>query len=278
MIPFDFEYYSPSSPSSALDLYQNLQRSGKEPMYYSGGTEVITFARRNSIQPRAVIDLKAIPECNALYVHAGRLIIGSCVSLSRLAAANPFPLLSRAAEEIADQTARNKITLGGNISGIIIYREAVLPLLLADSQLVIIGPNGIKHVSIHQVFRQRLQLQKGEALLQIVTDQSFTTLPYFHRKKRQIGHVGYPLVTVAALLKDGRIRVSLSGVCAFPFRSIEIEQILNDRTLPPAERIKRSNDMLPAPVLSNAEGSADYRIFTLNHTLADAMELLEGRS
>jgi len=60
MIPFDFEYYLPGNAAEAVTLYSELAESGRKPLYYAGGTEVITFCRRQVIAPAALIDLKAI--------------------------------------------------------------------------------------------------------------------------------------------------------------------------------------------------------------------------
>ncbi|SDO22965.1 xanthine dehydrogenase molybdenum-binding subunit [Paenibacillus sp. yr247] len=277
MIPFDFEYYKPLTVQKAVELFKYLQTHGKNPLFFSGGTEIITFARRNSIQPRAIIDLKSIPESNVTELQKDNLVIGSCVSLSNLSASNLFPLLSATAQGVADQTARNKITLGGNICGEIYYREAVLPLLLADSQMVIAGPQGVKDINIHDVFLQRMRLEKSEFLLQTITNRVYLSLPFVHFKKRQIGNVGYPLVTVAALKKENQIRTAFSGVCSFPFRSIEVEQILNNSKLSLMEKIDQVILNLPAPVINNTEGSADYRTFVLKNTLFEIVKAFEGR-
>ncbi|MDR0269944.1 FAD binding domain-containing protein [Paenibacillus sp.] len=277
MIPFDFEYYRPVSVMEAVELFRQLHAQGKSPMYYSGGTEIITRARRHFIQPKAVVDLKFIPECSVMEFGQDNLIIGSCVTLSALSTANPFPLLSETAQGVADQTSRNKITIGGNICGKIHYREAVLPLLLADSRMVIAGQNGLREVSIHKVFIKQIKLELGEFIVQIITDRVYVSLPYFHVKKRQIGNVGYPLVTLAALKKDQHIRTAYSGVCAFPFRSAAIEQVLNDPTLSLEVRTNRAMENLPAPIMTNMEGSAAYREFVLKQTMSEAVKLLEGR-
>ncbi|MCR8631995.1 FAD binding domain-containing protein [Paenibacillus radicis (ex Xue et al. 2023)] len=277
MIPFDFEYYKPSSVQMAVELFQFLQKQGKKPMYYAGGTEIITWARTNSIQPGAVIDLKSIPECSVMEMQKDKLVIGSCITLSALSAANPFPLLSETAQGVADQTARNKITLGGNICGNIYYREAVLPLLLANSRMVIAGIQGIREASIHHVFLQQLRLENGEFLVQTLTDRGYLQLPFVHYKKRQIGNVGYPLVTVAAFKKDNQIRSAYSGVCSFPFRSAQIEQALNDSSIPLAARMEQAIGSLPGPLVHNAEGSASYRKFVLKQTMADMVHKLERR-
>ncbi|RKP58229.1 xanthine dehydrogenase [Cohnella endophytica] len=277
MIPFDFEYYKPTSVQLAVKWFHFLQKKGKNPLYFAGGTEIITWARQNSIHPGAVVDLKSIPECNAMEMRNDKLIIGACVTLSALSAANSFPLLSETAQGIADQTARNQITLGGNICGNIYYRESVLPLLLANSRIVIAGMNGIREASIRDIFLRHLRLGNGEFLVKTITDRSYLSLPFVHYKKRQIGNVGYPLVTVAAFKKDSQIHTAYSGVCSFPFRSAQIDRELNDSSIPLSDRIVQAIDYLPAPLLNNAEGSAPYRKFVLKQTMADAVHTLESR-
>lgn len=277
MIPFDFEYYRPSSVKEAVDAFQALQAQGKHPMYWSGGTEIITMARLNEDRPGAVVDLKAIPECNVMEFRENALIIGGCVTLSTVIGSNFFPLLGRAAQGVADQTSRNKITLGGNLCGRIYYREAVLPLLVADSRLVIAGKGGVREAAIHEVFRRQIRLEPGEFLLQTVTAREFVSLPSVHVKKRQIGNVGYPLVTLVAVKKGSRFRAAFSGVCGFPFRSAAIEQVLNTPGLSAKERAHKAAGQLPAPPLTNTEGTADYRLFLFKQTVKDAIHALEGR-
>ncbi|APQ73774.1 xanthine dehydrogenase [Clostridium botulinum] len=75
MIAFNFEYYKPDSLDEAVKLYKELSESGKEPLYYSGGTEIITMARRNDLVTKAVIDIKGIE------VVLGHLIGDSSVSI-----------------------------------------------------------------------------------------------------------------------------------------------------------------------------------------------------
>ncbi|ETI66445.1 hypothetical protein [Neobacillus vireti] len=44
MIPFDFEYYKPNTITDAIQTFQEIESQGKEVIYYSGGTEFITFS------------------------------------------------------------------------------------------------------------------------------------------------------------------------------------------------------------------------------------------
>ncbi|GAA3326326.1 hypothetical protein GCM10020331_061760 [Ectobacillus funiculus] len=108
MLPFDFDYYKPSSLQEAVNLYQYLNRQGKKPMFISGGTELITLGRINLVYTEAVIDVKEIAESKAMQFSGEYLVLGSSVTLTELSEENPFPLLSKTASEIADHTARVK--------------------------------------------------------------------------------------------------------------------------------------------------------------------------
>ena len=158
MLPFEFDYYKPVTLQEAVELFQTLDQQGKQPMFFSGGTELITLGRIELAYTEAVIDIKDIRELQIMQVTEEQLILGSALTLTKVEEANLFPLLTKTASEVADHTARGKITLGGNICAQIFYREAVLPFLLADSQVVLVGPEGVRVVPINDIFHEQLQL------------------------------------------------------------------------------------------------------------------------
>lgn len=278
MISFDFEYYKPASIKEATLLFKSLDKEGKDPIYLSGGTELITLGRDNQIMTRAVIDLKGIPECLVLKRKDGKIILGAAQSLTKIRNIDLFPFLNKAIIEIADHTARNKITLGGNICANIIYRETVLPLLLTNSEVVISTDDGLKQVPLNDIFHQKLKLKNGEFLVQVITDQHEVELPFLCIKKRRQWDVGYPLLTVAALKRKNQIQVAFSGLCSFPFRNKEIDESLNDQHVSKKSRVEEAIQRIPAPVLDDLHGSAEYRQFVLRNTLYDVLDALEGAS
>ncbi|MCM3211823.1 FAD binding domain-containing protein [Bacillus licheniformis] len=272
MIQFDFEYYRPQSAQEAVKLFQSLEREGKKPAYCSGGTEQLTLVRMNVIHTNAVIDIKDIPECRTLQFERHHLALGSALTLTEITENGGFPLLSKAAREVADHTVRNKITLGGNICGQIFYREAVLPFLLTDSKVVTVGDKGKKR---YLVFDQQLKLSKGEILISLLIEERYLHQPFASIKVRQRWDTGYPLATISALEIDGRVRCAFSGVCSYPFRSAEVESALNDEALPVDQRVEEAINRLPGPVLDDAQGSAEYRTFVIKHTLFDILGMLK---
>ncbi|RAN89064.1 xanthine dehydrogenase [Bacillus sp. SRB_28] len=276
MIPSDFEYYRPHSITEALQLYSKLYQEEKNPIYYGGGTEIITLGRFGNLNTYSVIDIKEIPECNVLGRTPHHMVLGAALTLTRVSESNVFPLLSKTASRVADHTARNKITLGGNIAGEICYREAVLPFLLADSTFGIVGIKGMRYVSIHSLFIERLRLNKGEFLLQVLTDIEYIGLPFYSVKKRKLEKIDYPVLTLAALKKGNEIRMAFSGLCAFPFRSTAMEIAINNNQMSVEDKIENTVLYIPAPVLDDIRGSRDYRLFVLRNILRDMLEHFEG--
>lgn len=275
MIPFDFKYDQPTSLDEAVRIFRQSHLDGLHPLYYAGGTEIISFARRKQLNTRAIIDIKSIPECQVLQFYENWLVIGSAVTLTRMIEDGSFPLLSESCRHIADQINRNKITLGGNICGRIHYREALLPFLLLDSQMITAGENGFRQTSIHEFFNQEVKLDLGELLVQVMVEQMDLNAPHIFVKRTKQEKVDYPLVSIAALKKDNRIRVAFSGVCAFPFRSQKMEDILNIGGMSLEDRIQRALQFLPGQIVEDILGSREYRTFVLEDLLMGTIATLE---
>ncbi len=276
MIAFDFEYYKPSTIEEANHIFIKLKQESKKPIFYGGGTEIISMARANSISMDAVIDIKGIPETKELHIIDGKLSIGSGVSLTKISESKVFPFLGKAIKRIADHTIQGKITLGGNVCGTIIYKEAVLPLLLTESAIVISGNSGIKKVSLKEVFDRKVNLKESEFILKFIIDERYLNLPFAHVKRTRQEKVDYPLINCSALKNDNKIRIAFSGLCEFPFRSENIEKILNNNKTSLDNRIKNIKDNLPGPVLDDNLGSAEYRKFTLDYIIRDILERIGG--
>ncbi len=277
MIPFDFEYYQPATIQEAVEAYHCLDREGKAPVYYGGGSELISMARLGNYSFGAVIDIKNIPECRILAFDKKHLVLGSALTLTEIREAKKFPLLEKTAGRIADHTMQCKITLGGNLAATIIYRETVLPFLLTDAKFVIAGQDGLQEYEACQIFDQRLQLKKGQFLVKVIIDQSYLNTPYFHIKKTKNEKIDYPLITTAGIIKDGMLRVAFSGLKPYPFRDMANEKILNDVNLTIEMRVKMFADQTKE-ISDDHNGSAEYRKFVLKETLVNILETMRAEN
>ncbi|MBU5426817.1 FAD binding domain-containing protein [Tissierella pigra] len=272
MIAFDFEYYKPDTVEDAVKLYNKLNSNGKKPIYYGGGTEFISMARMNNRYTEAVIDIKGIPECNVHEIKNNKLIMGSAITLTDISEANYFPLLGYIVRRIADHTIQDKITLGGNLMGTIIYRESILALLLSNCDIILQGSKGKRVVPISDICDKKIGIEDDEILIQVIVDERFLSLPYLHVKRTKHEKIDYPLITMAAIKDKNRTLISFSGLCEYPFRSLKIEEILNDSSLSKKEKIKKVIESIPDKILHDIGGSSEYRKFMLGDILSRAFD------
>lgn len=272
MIPFDFTYLRPSTLKEAAAAYRTCEQRGQTALYYAGGSEIISMCRVKAIRPDAVIDIKHIPECQALALDPQGLLIGAGLSLNCIKETNLFPLLTLACGRIADHTNQCRITLGGNLCGTIIYRETSLPFLLSEASITLYGPDGSRTLAFDSIFNGRMHLMPGEMVVSLRVPQWALIARHAHIKKTTHEKIDYPLVNVTALFKGGALRVAFSGLSDSPLRSPEVETVLNVRGLSPQIRAENAANMLAGYARADAEGSGEYRLFIVKNTLERLLE------
>jgi CO/xanthine dehydrogenase FAD-binding subunit len=277
MIPFDFDYFLPETAEEAVEYYLELESEQKKPLYYAGGTEIITMCRQQTIEAEALIDLKQIADTLVFQKKDGQLLVGANLVLNRIVEDNHYPLLSAVACKIADRTVRNRLTLGGNICGRLPYREALLPFLLADAELLLAGPGGMRSEKLSALFDKRLKLDKGEFLLQLRVPEEKLNLSFWTKRREKHGPVDYPLFHLAAVKDKETLNLAVSGLCAFAFRSRELEQLLNDHDLERSSLARKAAEYLPGTIRDDDRGSAAYRRALFEQDLNLLVREMEGR-
>lgn len=276
MISYDFEYYRPKTYKEAIEVFKSKMDEGLNPVYYSGGTETVTYARNNIIKTGAVIDLKSIQETNVFSEDGDKIIYGSSLSLNHIIDNTIFRPMVEVLNKIADHTVRNRLTLGGNICGRLFYREGILPLMVSEGVLVIAGGDGIRRQNVMEGFNRKIILEPGEILLQIEIDKNNVNNPYIQVRKERSGEIDYPLFHIMALKVDDYVRYSFSGLCPFPFRNIEIERLLNDRSIEDIERVSQVVNMLPSNIIEDFRSSSDFRQYLFENDLLNIVRQMEG--
>lgn len=275
MIAHNLVYHRPETIGEAASAFAAAEAEGLKPYYLAGGTEITTFSRRGLITPEALIDLKTIPECRVLARQEGHLVFGAALTLNEIIGERSFPLLSAAAR-IVDHTVRNRLTLGGNIAGMLPYRETVLPFLLTTAEARLAGPGGEREVPLAEIFSRRLKLKPGEFLVQLRVPEREASLPWHRRRRVKHSRLDYPLFTICALGAEDGTRLALTGVFDSPVRSPEAEAVLNDRSLAPAERAERAAAAFGLRIRDDQRASAEYREALLRGALEETIRELGG--
>ncbi len=275
MIPFDFKYMAAENVEEALLAWKEADQQEEHPLYYAGGTEIITLCREQKIKPGTVIDIKNIGECRH-FSESGIFSYGAALSLNRIVENTSIPLLSRALSGIADHTIRNRLTLGGNIMGALPYREAVLPFLVLDGSALIASGNGVRKEGLLELFNKKMNLGNGELLLQMELSPPEEGERWYFARRTRNGRVDYPLLSACFAGNAGNIKMAVSGSFSCPIRSIEAEQILDNPSIPAAQRAEQVIALLDTFFRSDFRSSADYRKHLLKLAITDALEYLEN--
>jgi len=273
MIPFNFAYYRPDSLTEAVSAYREAQEAGLDPVYYGGGTEIVTFCRSGSMKPGAVIDIKRIPECTALDEADGAHVFGAALALNTIIDDERWPLLAQVAT-IVDHTVRNRLSLGGNIAGRLPYRETVLPFLLVDSRARLAGPEGERDVALEEVFDRRLKLAPGELLVSLSVPSAVTELPWFYRRRVRKTRLDYPILTACCIKTEGRVRMATTAAYGFPLRSKAAGEIINDGSQSSQARAEAAVDADGLRIADNQRATGAYRRALLVSTISEALDVL----
>lgn len=236
MISHDIEFVRPQSIAEALEAFRELSEAGLNPEYFSGGTELVTMARDGKVSAGAFIDLKGVPETLELRSEGGELRVGSSLRLNEVAANLGAPLMRRCIEGIGDHTVRNSITIGGNIAGKLPYREAMLPFLLADAEVLVAGndPTGaapnIRRLPLRELFDKRLRLASGEFLVSFALPKAAAEAPFWYKRWVRSARVDYPIVTLACVTSRDSLLFASSGSFAYPvWGSVSLTELAGSR-------------------------------------------------
>ena len=111
----DFRVLQPRTIAAA----NAARRRHPKSRFVAGGTDLMVNLRQGIGQPKALIDLRAIPELRRFEVTAEGLLIGAAVTLRELsehaALRQRYPAIALAADAVAAPAHREAGTLGGNL-------------------------------------------------------------------------------------------------------------------------------------------------------------------
>ncbi|WP_331488105.1 2Fe-2S iron-sulfur cluster-binding protein [Acidaminobacter sp.] len=279
MIAFDFVFERPVNPEAAYKLWSQAVEAGKKPLYFSGGTEVVTAMRKGTVKADVVIDLKGIEAYKTLGignspVSVDALWIGGGLALGALEEALPGTLLSEVARGIADHTVRGTLTIGGNICGRLAYREMALGLLTLGAEVVLYGPEGLVKRPMAEVFHKRLELKAGEFLLGFELEPAaLAETRYFRRRRQKQTDIDYPICHTVVTRRGDAYSVAVSGVSAYVWYGEKTSARLEAEASPEA-RAMVIWERLSELAVDDLRASKVYKLGLLKRDLVEAFSKL----
>lgn len=280
IIPFRFEYYSPSSLEEALAL---LSKYGSEARILAGGTDLLVDMKQRLMEPRHLIDIKRIPELKLLKEDSRGFMIGSTVRLRELerskAIRERLPLLHEAISSMGSVQVRNMATIGGNLCRASPSADAAVALLALEAEAQIAGPTGTRRMPLEEFFLgpRKTHLRSDEILTGIyVPHPPENTGSSFIKLGRTSLDLAIVNIAVTLRLKGGAIdhcRIAMGAVAPRPLRLRNVEEFLLGRELTP-EVLEKAAGMVEASIdpITDIRATAEYRKEVSKVLLKDALK------
>lgn len=270
MILPEFTYLRPASAMEACDL---LSQYGSRAKIMAGGTDLINFMQKKAILPEYLIDIKEIPDMNAItYSEKEGLTIGALAKLRDIELSpvvkKYYPVISESVHLIASTQIRSKGTLVGNVVNASPSADSVPSLFVLNAELEIMSREGKRTVPINDFYHgfKKTDLRPDELVTAIHVppmkkDETASYMALTVRKAMDLAIVG----VAAKLTLDSEnvcrdAEIALGAVAVSCVRSPKAEEVLIGKKVTPelaAEAgVAAMDDCKP---ISDVRASADYR-------------------
>ncbi len=266
-----FTYVSPKTIGEAAAI---LAAEGDNAKILSGGTDIIVQLREGRRQAKVVVDVKAIPELNALTFDTQKgLTVGAAVPCHKIygdaAIAKAYPGLMDSITLIGGTAIQGRATLGGNVCTASPAGDSLPTLIALGAVAVVMGKSVTKEIPIEKMFAGpgKTVLQPGELLVAFripapKPNSGAAYLRFIPRNEMDIAVVG---AGVAVELDAGKTkfvaaRVSIGAVAPTPLLVAEagaalVGQVVGDAAINQAAELAKA----AARPISDMRGTAEQR-------------------
>jgi aerobic carbon-monoxide dehydrogenase medium subunit len=237
----NFDYLEPTTVAEACAL---LKQHAGEAKVFAGGSHLTILMKQGLYQPKALVNIKKIPELKGISYEKEGLRIGALVTHRELEMSalmrEKFPVLCNAEREVANIRVRNMGTVGGNLASGEPLTDLAQIFIALDGKVMITGPNGQRTIPVEELFLDfyTTSLAEDEILTQVVLPPlpSHSGIEYIRFSSSSV--VDKPSAGVAVRLTLDRggetiqiARIVLGCVGATPVRARKAEALLTGKKL-----------------------------------------------
>jgi aerobic carbon-monoxide dehydrogenase medium subunit len=240
----NFDYLEPTTVAEACAL---LKQHGGEAKVFAGGSHLTILMKQGLYQPRALVNIKKIPELRGIkYDAAEGLIIGALVTHREIETSalvrEKFPVLCDAEREVANIRVRNMGTVGGNLASGEPLTDLSQIFIALEGKAKIKGPDGHRTIPIEELFVDfyTTSLAEDEILTQVVLPPlpALSGVDYIRFSSSSVVDKPSAGVAVRITLDAGNekvqtARIVLGCVGATPVRARKAEALITGKQLTP---------------------------------------------
>ncbi len=251
-----FNYRAPTLRAELLSL---LADHGTTARVLAGGTDLLGDLRSRFVAPSLVVNIKNVADYSGIsWSRDEGLVIRPAVTINDVlqdaTVRASYPLLVACALDLASHQIRNRATVVGNVVNASPCADMAPALLCLGASAVISSQSGQRVVPFTEFFTgaKRTVLRADEILEEIlVPPESADARGSYHKLKRIKGH-DLGIVGVAAMTKDGALRLGISSCAPTP---LLVEGL---STQDPADAVVAAAHEAISPI-SDVRCSREYR-------------------
>jgi len=263
-----FDYAAPRSVSEAVGLLA----SHPGARLLAGGTDLLVQLRAGRKETDYVVDLKRIPELNAIDYDPQRgLTLGAAVPCYRIygdsAVSRNYPALAEVAALIGGTQIQGRASIGGNLCNAAPSADSIPLLIAMGARCRIAGTKGTREIAVENfcIAPGRTVLEAGELLvsLHLPAPKPHSGARYLRFIPRNEMDIAVAGAGVEVVLENGTFRsarIALASVAPTPLFVREAGEGLagkpvNEAGIAAAADAARS----AAKPITDMRGTAEYR-------------------
>lgn len=232
MKPAPFEYHRAYTPAEVVEMLTEL---GEDAKILAGGQSLAPMMNFRLARPTALVDINGVRGLDRIERDGHELRVGALVRHRAMETSKDpgvldgFALLPRAARWIGHYPIRSRGTVGGSIAHSDPTAEWCMLARLYDATVVLLGPEGQRHVPSSEWFTGFLTTTAAHNEMVVETrfarPRPYGALVEYARRR---GDFAIAAAAVAFDVVDGLCRdvsIVLGGVSGEPVRATEAEAI-----------------------------------------------------
>jgi carbon-monoxide dehydrogenase medium subunit len=250
MLLRELDYARPGSIDEAVRLLV----AREDARALAGGQSLVNVMKTRVAAPELVVDLNGIDGLRGIQNDGSALTIGAMTTYAAIAdspeVASARPILSEVARTIADVQVRNRGTIGGNVCSNDPTNHFPPLLAAVGAEFTIRGAEGERTVGTAEFFEGvfATAVHPGELLVSVRVPAKGEARDGW--ASATLGKEGTGIVSVAATVSGGTVRLAIGCVAAVP---VIVTASADETAVKDAVRSARLDP--PADV----HASADYR-------------------
>ncbi len=277
-----FDYFEPRSLEEASTL---LIKGNGSLRVLAGGTDLLVKMKKQEMQCQGVIGLKTVAGLDLIRIEDKMITLGPMVTHHAVAYSiqvNQYAhFFSDACRDLGTYQVRCMGTVAGNICNGSPSADSIPSLLVLDTQLRILGPDGERRLPMDQFFWGPFQtiLKKDE----ILTSIEIPMPPPSHRgvylKIPKVTEKDETLVGVAMLLVQhpsrgaiNEIRIGLGSVAPIPIRARATEVYLRGKDPRDEKVLSQARELLTSEI--SPRSRVEYRRRMVEYLFDQALGIL----